>query len=631
MVIDMIVTQTSLLKKEKVQAKIDLFLPKSKMKFHTTHDFLKYEFAPMIQNHIIDYFEDFDKRKKSVLIMSCFAGSGKTRVTTDEMCYYIDNFGLCFTYFSSQVENLEKVVERSNGRFIYLKNKMSYCHNNRAKELYKKYGDTFDSCENCHLKDVCEYKEITYDILNNRNSNFCVTHRNYECFYEIFDNKNNYNENRILVFDEDFSNQFMENFKIFDEYETEILKYINHKHIRKFFKLIHINFNDAINYFYDNLNEEKLRNFKNEYDAVILEKYDGGNVLKYRNPFSFFIKYWIFLNKMKLYNLDTSVTCRNSTLKNEKDTIVFECYNQIKESDNLLLLNATFNEKYLKLLFKKHPNEFVHNIINIEKNFTKDTKIYSIYKYHPKDEYDSTYPISSLRVWENDKWILSKRGLMCCNLIRKFIEDKEVINHTNFSKYNSALVICKLDLVELIKAELGSQFEVDHFNGVRGKNEYENLKICVILGTLYESDDVRTIDDEFGISRLQKRKDEIIQCIHRVRGLVKGNKRAILLFTSILNEELKNSVDFTIFNPHRNDFKDVKKINKNKTYNKIVNIIEMSETKILKSGTLFYNLMHNTKCERYNIIESLKQLIEEKRISIDTLDNDLLFSKITIL
>lgn len=529
-------------------------------------DLEKHEYSNKIADAIEGYLTD-EKKNEFVQIINSYAGSGKTFVTSKTLSYFINTTDLCFTYFSTQQDNLVDIAKFSDENILFLNNKQSYCINERSKKLIEKYGKNFGYCDECIYKDDCEYKALSALILSDKQSSFAISHKNYEYFYEIFKKKNGENDNRVIIFDEDFSQQFKENLIISAKFEQEILQNCSDERIHTFFTKLHSNIFNAVRYFLYNIDMDDLERFEIEYDIAIVEKFETDDELEYKNPFSFFKIYYWFIHKMSSLGLNMATTCHIDKM------IVFECYNQIIENGNLLLLNATFNEEYLKMLFAN--NDVKYKINKIEKIFTEDTKLYAIKKWHKKEERDSTYPESQLRIKNDEgKYVLSDKGKMCCELIKKFIEDEKVILHTEFTPLNQAIVVCKKSLKKLFHDQLGDKFIIEHFGNLRGKNTYQDHKIIIIIGTLYENVEKLTIEDEFKISKLKKRKDEIVQCMNRIRPLVKGNKRAILLLTSILNEDLKDSKDFTIFNPNTLSFKNSKEKRRDSIISKIPVLFE---------------------------------------------------------
>jgi len=175
------------------------------------------------------------------------------------------------------------------------------------------------------------------------------------------------------------------------------------------------------------------------------------------------------------------------------------------------------------------------------------------------------------------------------------------------------LVVCRKKYEKLLKEYLSEEridnFATNHYGGLRGSNEYMDYDVCVLMGGCYHNKTALERDSiVMGISKEELeelyQKNEMIQCLHRIRPILRGGKTWYILS----NEELEFS-----FPKER-----VKKLNK-RSFEKML----FGDT---RNKRIRRDILDLTKDNELSRIEIIKKVKGDMHI-INSLINELLREK----
>jgi hypothetical protein len=546
----------------KIESFIDAPLIQNDMYSMTYEDYDKlYDIPKQILDTICEYYTS-GKWKDQNLIINSFAGSGKTFMIARFLSSIITPEVSPFVYMTlnHQVssEFFKNYVANGGTSCYYIRGKGSVnehgepleCTDPTGFNIVKKYGKNLWYCQDgkCPQFNVCPHQQNISNMLTEPNPpSFCGHFLLYPTLYREIVKKKYRNGNYILVFDEDMSNSFCVHEQFSRDSLMEAIRYTENVEIKEVFELMiegwdkFISFNpkehsdrmDVERKYTEIIHDalilidiEELDGEIGLYDNKIKENYGTPQELNYKNPIEFLDELRRFIDNyqshMKKHLPMTFMTI-------SRNIIGFDYFRIIRESNGVIILNATFEPEICYKLFKP-------NTTFIEKSIIQSIKKYqNVYRIHGRedDERYGTYGLRSL-LFKNEP-------------TEKLMELVDVAKLFSL-KHKKTIIFCVNRLFPHLKKILYDDLKLnpesvklDTYAWAIGKNDYQKFDGCICFGTPFHNvEHFNKMMDLYNVSEeIMYRNDTIfvlIQSIHRIRPLSwKEDQRPceILLLSSV--------------------------------------------------------------------------------------------------
>jgi len=477
-----------------------------------------------------DYIEDYIKKYMEendpniILQLRMLPGVGKTFTTLKYFTDRIDQYN--FIYLSSMhsiIENNLKLIMGENyDDIIHLRGRGKLCINKEYRKL-ENYGVNISSlCNDCPYKDNCEYYKILYDVNREVQSWVGVYEHlitQVPKYYEDYGN-----EIDVIILDECFLSRICQT------------------------KLINL---ETLDYTKRVTNEVRGRNkTKNKLQIWIEELQKGFGTGK----FNFDV-----LKTIKIEDKKFKKSYNQAMIEHWRSTPKREIYRNIIPDIFFLSQHLRDDDDYNNSLIYRDFKNIYFNI------FRKDVlnlpiKTIILDATTPPEIYDeltgkAVYPIDS-EIYPDVNVYQFTTAKYCMSTLNRRDKNGNYPAREKLFHYTEGicrkhadekvLIVCRKkyekSLQDHLEAEGLDNFATNHYDGLRGSNQYMDYGVCVLMGGAYRNkDDLERSATLMEISKedLEKQvtKNEMVQCLHRIRPILKRGKTWYILS----NEELKFS------------------------------------------------------------------------------------------